>query len=60
VFDDRPRLLGWTAAVLVGVDAVNGVTYAAAGSGFPAIDLLAAVLSCVPLFMLAAARPLRR
>jgi hypothetical protein len=60
VFDGRPRLLGWAAAVLVAVDVVNGVTYAAAGSGFPAIDLLAAALSCVPLFLLAAARPLSR
>ena len=60
VLDGGPRLLRWAAAVLVGVNLVNGVTYAATGSGFPAIDLLAAVLACVPLFMLAAARPLSR
>jgi hypothetical protein len=60
LLDGRPRLLRWAAAALVAVDVVNSGTYAAAGSGFPAIDLLAAVLACVPLFLLAAARPLSR
>ena len=60
VLDGGPRLLRWAASALVALNLVNGVTYAAAGGGFPAIDLLAAVLACVPLFMLAAARPLSR
>jgi hypothetical protein len=60
VLDGRAGLLRWAAAVLVALNLVNSVTYAAAGSGFPAIDLLATVLACVPLFLLAAARPLSR